>query len=289
MRRILPLTALLLLAWCAAAQAEPKHFLWRVSKGGQTLYLTGSVHVLRPADYPLPAVLEDAFKSSAGLVEEIDLAHFDAESAQLQMIKQGSYPPGQSLKTDLPPAVYAQVVELTKRQKVDLAMIEPMRPWLASIVLLDNQLEQEGFDPESGVDIHFADEAEAAMKPVIGLEEPQFQLGLLAELPDKDQQDLLVQSLDESKTLKAEMDGLIRAWHDGDTGTLEKELKEEFGGYPEVYRAVLVQRNEAWMPRLEELLASGKQYFVVVGALHLVGPDGLLAHFRKDGYQVEQL
>ena len=289
MRRILPLAALLLFAWCAAAQAEPKHFLWRVTKGMETLYLAGSVHVLRPADYPLPAPLEDAFKASAGLVEEIDLAHFDPESAQLQMMKEGSYPPGQSLKTALPPAVYARVVELAKRQNVDLTMIEPMRPWLASIVLLDNQLGQEGFDPTSGVDIHFADEAEATGKPVIGLEEAQFQLGLLAKLPDKDQQDLLVQSLDESTTLKAEMDELIGAWHDGNTGVLEKELKDEFGAYPEVYRAVFVQRNEAWMPRLEQLMAGGKRYFVVVGALHLVGPDGLLARFQKDGYKIEQL
>ena len=278
-----------MLSWCTTVQAESKHFLWRVSKGTETLYLAGSVHVLRPADYPLPVALEDAFKASAGLVEEIDLVHFDAESAQLQMMKQGSYPSGQSLKTTLPPGVYAQVVELANRQKVDLAMIEPMRPWLASIVLLDNQLEQEGFDPSSGVDIHFADEAEATKKPVIGLEEAAFQLGLLAKLPEAAQQDLLVQSLDESKTFKSEMDELITAWHNGDTEVLEKELKDEFGAYPEVYRAVLVQRNEAWMPRLEQLLASGKTYFVVVGALHLVGPDGLLTRFRKDGYEVEQL
>lgn len=289
MRRILSFTALLLCAWCATARAEPKHFLWRVNKGTETLYLAGSVHALRASDYPLPAALEDAFKTSAGLVEEIDLTRFDPESAQLQMMQQGSYPPGQSLKFALPPEVYARVEELAKRQKVDLAMIEPMRPWLASIVLLDNQLEYEGFDPTSGVDIHFADEAEAARKPIIGLEEPAFQLGLLAKLPDQAQQDLLVQSLDESGTLKQEMNELISAWHDGNAGVLEKELKDQFGGYPEVYRAVLVQRNAAWMPRLEQLMASGKPYFVVVGALHLVGPDGLLARFRKDGYQVEQL
>ncbi|MGE5626388.1 MAG: TraB/GumN family protein [Bacillota bacterium] len=283
------LLAVLLLLLSAAAQAEPKHFLWRVTKDSETLYLAGSVHVLRPADYPLPEVMEDAFKSSAGLVEEIDLRHFDAESAQLQMQQQGSYPSGQSLKTALPPAVYQRVAELAARQKVDMAMIEPMRPWLASIVLLDNQLGREGFDPKSGVDIHFSDEADAAGKPVIGLEQAAYQLGLFAKLPDRVQQDLLVQSLDESTTLRQELDELIGAWHDGNTQVLEKELKQEFGGYPEVYQAVLVQRNRAWMPQLEKLMQGGKPYFVVVGALHLVGPDGLLAFFKKDGYEIEQL
>jgi len=207
----------------------------------------------------------------------------------LQMMQMGAYPDGHSLKTDLPPAVYQRVADLAKRQKVDLANIEPMKPWLASIVLLDRQLVLTGYDPGSGVDIHFSYEAQSAHKPVIGLEQASFQLGLLAKLSDKAQQDMLVQSLDEATDLQKEMEGLIGAWRSGDTAALEKELKEEFGGYPEVYQSVLVQRNQAWLPKLEKLMAGGKQYFVVVGALHLVGPDGLLELFKKQGYQIEQL
>ena len=82
---------------------------------------------------------------------------------------------------------------------------------------------------------------------------------------------------------------MISAWHTGDTAVLEKTFNQDFGGYPDIYKAVLVTRNQAWAPKLEALLASGKQYFVIVGALHLVGPDGLLARFKKDGYTVEQL
>lgn len=287
MRRIL-LTAVLLLAW-ASAHADGKHFLWRVSKGDAVMYLAGSVHVLRAGDYPLPAELESAFKSSAGLVEEIDLTHFDAESAQMQMMKIGSYPPGQSLKTALSAPVYKRVQDLAARQRVDMAMLEPMRPWLASIVLLDNQLVHQGYDPGSGVDIHFADEAEAAGKPVIGLEAAEYQLGLLARLSDKAQQDMLLQSLDDAKTVDKDMQTMMAAWRQGDTVALENQLQQEFGPYPEVYRSVVVDRNQTWMPKLESLAASGKTYFVVVGALHLVGPDGLLARFQKDGFKIEQM
>ena len=289
MPRLLVVAVLLLSSLAASADDGGKHFLWRVSKGSTVIYIAGSIHVLRQSDYPLPDVLESTFKSSAGLVEEIDLSRFDPESAQLQMMQVGAYPPGHSLKTDLPPAIYQRVTELAKQQKVDMEMLEPMKPWLASIVLLDNQLVAKGFDPTSGVDIHFADEAEADKKPVIALEKASFQLGLLAKLSDKDQQAMLLQSLDQASSVQSDMGGMMDAWHRGDTAALEKELKEEFGPYPEVYKTVLVQRNQNWIPQLEKLAASGKQYFVVVGALHLVGPDGVLADLQKDGYKVEQL
>jgi hypothetical protein len=289
MPRIAALAALLVCSLCAATTPDDKHFLWRVSKGDAVIYIAGSIHVLRPSDYPLPDIMESTFRNSAGLVEEIDLSHFDPESAQIQMMQIGSYPQGQSLATQLPPDLYRRVTELAKQQKVDMAMLEPMKPWLASIVLLDNQLVKQGFDPSSGVDIHFADEADAGHKPVTGLETPDFQLGMLAKLSDKAQQTMLVQSLQDADDTDHEMQALMGAWRHGDTGMLNKELQTEFGPYPDIYQAILVQRNSAWIPKLEKLAGSGKQYFVVVGALHLVGPDGVLASLEKDGYKIEQL
>lgn len=283
-----------LLSWlslsAAAAPADTgKHFLWRVSKGDAVIYIAGSIHVLRKSDYPLPDIMESTFKSSAGLVEEIDLTRFDPESAQLQMMQLGGYPEGHSLKTDLPPALYSRVTALAKEQKVDMEMLDPMKPWLASIVLLDNQLVHKGFDPTSGVDIHFADEAETAHKPVVGLESASFQLGMLAKLPEQAQETMLVQSLSDASNTNQQMDAMMDAWHRGDTTVLAKEQQEEFGAYPDIYQVILVRRNNAWIPKLENLAASGKQYFVVVGALHLVGPDGVLASLEKDGYKIEQL
>lgn len=289
MPRIAALAALLLSCISAAAQADDKHFLWRVSKGDAAIYIAGSVHVLRPTDYPLPKIMESTFRSSVGLVEEIDLTRFDPESAQLLIMRLGAYPEGQSLATQLPPDLYRRVSELAKQQKVDMAMLNPMRPWLASINLLDGQLTKQGFDSASGVDIHFADEAEAMHKPVVGLESADFQFGMLAGLPDKAQQTMLLQSLSDAADVDKEVDAMIEAWHRGDTAALDKEQQQEFGPYPDIYQAILVQRNRSWIPKLESLAASGKQYFVVVGALHLVGPDGVLTLMEKDGYKVEQL
>lgn len=272
-----------------AAGADGKHFLWRVSQGNRSLYLLGSVHVLRAGDYPLPAEMEETFKDASVLVEEIDLAHFDAESAALEMLQEGSYPQGQSLRTALPAPVYQKVADGARKLDLDMARLDPLRPWFASINIEEAQLLKSGFDPTEGVDQHFAAEAQAQHKPLIGLEEPAYQIGLMAKLPDAVQQEMLLQSLSEAASLDGELGRLMKAWRSGDAAALEDILKQDFGGYPEVYEPVVAARNRAWAPKLEALLNDDRRCFVVVGALHLVGPDGLLAHFRKDGYTVEQL
>ncbi|MFI4967926.1 MAG: TraB/GumN family protein [Gammaproteobacteria bacterium] len=289
MPRRLMFTAFCLLLASGAVHAEGKHFLWRVSKGADIMYLAGSVHVLRPNDYPLPAVMEQAFSASAGLVEEIDLADMDAENMQLQMLQSGSYQDGQTLQSSVPADVYQKVAQRAREDGLDMTIVDGLKPWLVSMTLLDARLAKSGYAASDGADLHFASEAQAARKPVIGLEQVEYQIGMLAGLSAKTQQTLLQQSLDESTSFDAEMQGMLTAWHTGDTAALEKDLMQEFGGYPDIYQAILVTRNAAWMPKLETMLANGTQYFVVVGALHLVGPDGLLARFEKDGYKVEQL
>ena len=272
-----------------AASAEGKHFLWRVSQGNQSMYLLGSVHVLRAGDYPLPAAMEQAFKDADLLVEEVDLAHFDAESAALEMLQDGSYPQGQSLRTALPAPAYQKVVAGARKLGLDMAQLDPLRPWFASINIEETQLLKSGFDPAAGVDQHFAAEARAQHKPLIGLEEPAYQIGLLAKLPDAVQQEMLLQSLSEAASFDGELESLMSAWRRGDDAALEDILKQDFGSYPEVYEPVVAARNRAWAPKLEAMLRDDRHCFVVVGALHLVGPDGLLARFKKDGFKVEQL
>ncbi len=122
-----------------------------------------------------------------------------------------------------------------------------------------------------------------------GLELPEDQIGMLANLPENAQEEMLKQSLRQDSTSDPALQEMLDAWHQGDADALEKIMLRELKGYPEIYQPMLVQRNRNWMPKLEAMLKSGKRYFVVVGALHLVGPDGLLASLRKDGYKIEQL
>ena len=282
-------TVFCLLLASAAAHAEGKHFLWRVSKGTDVMYLAGSVHALRPSDYPLPEVMEKAFHDSSRLVEEIDLTNFDAEGMQLGMYQLAAYPDGQSLKTSVPPDLYAKVANQAKELGMDMGVLDRLHPWFVSTLLQSAALVKSGYAAESGVDAHFATEARAEHKPVIGLEQAQFQMGLLARLSDSSQQTMLLQSVGQGENSDLQMRTMVDAWQTGDSELLGKIEEMDFSHTPDIRQAVLVTRNATWMPKLETMLASGTQYFVVVGALHLVGPDGLLARFEKDGYKVEQL
>jgi uncharacterized protein len=253
------------------------------------MYLVGSLHALNPDDYPLPAAMEAAFRHAYGLVEEINLTTVDTASMQQEALRMGAYPRGKSLRKELPPAVYAKVAEGAQKLGIDMQRLDMLRPWLGSIAILDLQLKQAGYSASSGVDHHFADEAQMSGKHIIGLETPHYQLRLLADLPAKVQQEMLLQSLEQAMDFNHEMQQLIDAWRKGDTAALEKILNHDFGSYPLAYKLLIADRNRAWMPRLQRLMRGGRQYFVVVGALHMVGTEGLLARFKKTGYKVEQL
>ena len=274
----------------AAASAAPAHhFIWRVSKRHALLYLVGSIHTLNPDDYPLPKVMESAFRKSHALVEEINLTVVDPTLVDREALKLGAYPRGKSLQTELPPKMYQQVAASAHKLGIDMQRLDRLRPWLGSIAVLDMQLKQANFNAGDGVDHHFADEAQITGKPVIGLETARYQLDLLARLPAKVQQTMLLDSLEQATKFDAEVYALISAWQKGDAAGLNKIMLQDFADNPLAYQRLIVDRNRTWFPRLEQLARSGRVYFVVVGAAHLVGPDGLLARFEKAGYKLKQL
>ena len=272
-----------------APSALTHHFIWRVSKARTLLYLVGSIHTLNPDDYPLPKVMESAFRKAHALVEEINLTDVDPTLVDREALKLGAYPHGKSLQTELPPKVYQQVSANARKLGIDMQRLDRLQPWLGSIAVLDMQLKQANFNASDGVDHHFADEAQITGKPVIGLETTRYQLELLDRLPAKAQQTMLLDSLQQAAKFDAEVYALIGAWRKGDAAGLNKILQQDFADNPLAYQRLIVDRNRAWFPRLERLARSGRIYFVVVGAAHLVGPDGLLVRFKKAGYRVQQL
>lgn len=269
--------------------APARHFIWYISKGRAGMYLVGSIHTLNPDDYPLPEVMESAFQHSRALVEEINLTLTDPASVQRQALRLGAYPPGKSLRTELPAKMYQQVAAGAQALGIDMQRLDRLQPWLGSIAILDMQLKQADFDPGLGVDHHFANEAQMSGKRVIGLETTRYQLGLLARLPVKAQQGMLLQSLEQAENFQIEVHTLITAWENGDTAGLEKIVQKDFNHAPLAYRRLITDRNRAWFPRLRRLVQRGRPYFVVVGAAHLVGPEGLLARFKAAGYKIQQL
>ena len=286
--RALPLVALLVLPSLASAQAGnagQKSFLWIVEGGPRTLYLAGSLHALNREVYPLPAAFDRAFAASDTLVEEIDLSEMDLATAGPELIAKGIG--SRTLDRAVSPETFARLERYLQRVGLPAEMVKPFKPWMAVVMLSALEAQRAGLDVALGLDKHFFDKAKAAGKAVIGLETAASQLGRLDGLPDAAQEQLLRTTLDELDMSQRQMTDLVAAWKRGDRGAIETMTMSGLSGHPEAYSALIAERNLSWMPQLDACLAR-RACFVVVGAAHLVGPDGLLAMLEKKGYRVTQ-
>jgi hypothetical protein len=281
--------ALALAAAAVDLQAATRNFLWKATRGRAQIYLVGSVHLLTKDYYPLNPALDAAFKESDLLVEEIDLGEMMATENQMQMLMSGMLPSGQTLDKIVSPATMAAV----EKRLATLGMpIEPMKrfkPWLLSLTLLGMEWQKAGFAAELGLDKHFFDRARAENKAVQGLETVAFQISRFDEMTNDEQDRLLSEALKELDTQTAAVTELADAWKAGDVARVEKIVLQDLKSDARLYQRMLVERNRDWFPKLEASITRGARPFVVVGAAHLVGPDGLLTMLKAKGYTIEQL
>jgi hypothetical protein len=281
--------AIALAAVSASVETAGKNFLWKATKGTGSLYLVGSVHLLTKDYYPLNPALDAAFKDSALLVEEIDLGEMMATENQMQMLMAGMLPSGQTLDKVVTPATMAAVMKRVEALGLPIEPLKRFKPWLLSLTLLGMEWQKAGFEAELGLDKHFYDRARADKKPVQGLETVAFQISRFDEMTAEEQDRLLAETLKELDTQKAAVTALADAWKAGDAATVETIVLQDLKSDPRLYQRMLVDRNRDWLPKLEALASRGTRAFVVVGAAHLVGPDGLLDMLKARGYNIEQL
>ena len=269
--------------------ADARDFLWKVTGKTSVVYLVGSVHLLTKDYYPLSATLDRAFKESDLLVEETDLAELMAPASQTQMLARSMLPSTMNLESVISPATFA----LVTRRAGDIGMpIEPLKrfkPWALALVLSSVEWQKAGFNAELGLDRHFDDQARAQGKRVQGLESAEYQISRFDELTMEQQERLLTGILKDLDAEMTNLTALVDAWKNGDARAVEQIVLKEVKQDPLMYQRLLVERNHNWMPQLEALLARPTPTFVVVGAAHLVGPDGLVTLLRARGYRVEQM
>jgi uncharacterized protein YbaP (TraB family) len=288
-RRLLSIFAVTCALLATAHAAQAKSFAWKVSGKGGAIYLMGSIHVMSENFYPLNPALEAAYRDSDLLVEEVDLAEMLDPSAQLAILSRGMLPSNQSLDKVLSPATLALVQKATADLGGAAGPLMRFKPWMLAISLQGMELMKAGFDPALGLDQHFYNQAKAAGKGVQGLETVDFQISQFDGMTMEQQDRMLAQTLKELATETATVGALGDAWKSGDVPALEKIALEDIKSDPVMYQRLLVQRNKNWMPKIEALFARRGRALVVVGAAHLIGPDGLLAMLKAKGYTVEQL
>jgi len=278
----------LLCAVSGSAQAEPA--AWRVT-GEDTgeLLLLGSVHYLRQEDYPLPSNIDELYQQADTLVMELDLDDLDALSVQTLFVEAGMLPPGSSLQTVLTPAVYELAETRSAEFGLDLAFATRLEPWLVAITLMDLGMNALGFNASRGLEQHLLRRATSDGKQVLGLETLEDQIHVFDQLSIKEQEALLLQTLNEIDSADDAMDELLNAWRNGRVNALANELTANFEDFPILYRHLVIDRNERWLNPLRQLLETGERYLVVVGALHLVGDDSVIELLQHQGLSVIEI
>jgi len=272
----------------ADGQARDRHVLWSVAGQHNTVYLLGSIHVLRPDDGGLPRPAEAAYEDAEQLVMEIDMDDVAATdpAAMLQTMQRTALlPDGQTLR-DVLGADYAAINARAQQTGIDLAALDPFAPWFVAITLFQVELAKRGFSPELGIEQTLAARAGRDHKPIQGLETADEQFAVMASLPLAQQKRFLMMTLEESEQIDEQLDELLKAWRTGDTATLARVLTAEFDDFPELYRPLTEDRNRAWVDKLVDLLDDRDDYLVVVGALHLVGRHSVVELLEQRGYEV---
>jgi uncharacterized protein len=279
--------AALLLIGLSAQAAEP--LLWRVEGAGDgSVHLLGSMHVLTPEDYPLPAKVEQAFAEADLVVFELDPAEAMSPAMAGKLVQAGMLTGSQTLRDLVAAPTWEALTAYGRSSGTQVAMFERMKPWLAALIIVMGESQKAGFRPDLGLDQHLMRRALEAGKRTAGLERADAQIGLFDNLSPKLQEAMLAQTLEKA----GEPDGVRRLhtlWRDGDSAGLAAYVREEFAEYPEINESININRNRQWLGAVREFAGSGKKVLVVVGALHLVGEDGVPAQLRQAGMRVERI
>lgn len=263
--------------------------VWKVSKGDAHLFIGGTIHLLSAADYPLPAGFEDAYRQADQLVFETDLQQMKNPEMQKQILAQVIYADGQSLQQVLNRQTFQTLEQYLASRRIPVANVVRFKPGMLALTLTVIELQRLGLGG-TGVDEFYGLKASNDRKKMGQLETVEEQLSFLTTLGDGYENDMITYTLRDLKELPSMMQALKTAWRKGDNRGLDEVALAPFKkDFPAVYDKLIARRNRSWLPLIEAMLQTKDVEFVLVGALHLVGDDGLLAQLAARGYQVQMV
>lgn len=279
----------------AATPAAPAHvpLLWKISDKDNSLYLLGSFHLLKPGDYPLSPDVDAAMQDAKSVMFEIDMDSFTTPAAQAAMMKYQMIGEGKTLSSVLPAETRQKLEAMLKVSGATMAQVDPVDPWALNMGFVVGMMQAMGFSAEAGVDKHLSARAKALGKPVLALETLEDQMRILDAQPMSEQIFALDQFLSDPKSMVTLTRKMHADWMAGNGEALYRDIGVKMQQEtPESYRLLLVVRNDAWVPQLQALLDGRKaadNTLVVVGAMHLLGQDGVVEKLRAKGYRVERI
>lgn len=286
MRKI-PISSLLLilLFTSISSGAAP---VYKVTKGDESVFIAGTFHLLTEKDYPLPEAFEQAYQQADEIYFETDMQAIESAEFQQKSLGVILYQDGTTLKDALNKATYARFVEYAKSRQLDPMQLNGLNPTGVMLTITIMEYQARGFVAE-GVDKHYFKKAKRDNRAIAWFETPDEQLAILGSFDDEDPNGLINYTLDEMDNIDQVIASLHKSWRGGDMNTLTKLGIDSFVGYPDIYKAILVDRNNNWMEKIEAMFGDQGTELVLVGALHLPGDDGVLTQLEKKGYIVEKL
>jgi len=272
-----------------ATQVWAEAPVWKVSKDGETVYVGGTIHVLTVEDYPLPDGFEKAYAAAETLVFETDMEALTSPAFQAELMQSVVYTDGRSLRDDISEETLAALEAYTQSVGVPVAQLLNFKAGMVSVTLTMIELQRLGL-VGAGVDEFYTMKGKQDKKELTELETVSQQLSFIVNMGAGEEDQLIAYTLRDIKTLKSMFAEMKTAWRSGDNEALRKiallPMKSDF---PALYKLILKERNDDWMPKISAMFDSPEIEFILVGALHLVGEDGLLNQLQRDGYAIEQL
>jgi uncharacterized protein YbaP (TraB family) len=269
----------------ASAKAEPA--MWVIKDADSTIYLIGTMHLLKhDTEWNAEKVKKAVHESTELWLEVADLDN-DAALAPL-MMKLG-LDPAHPLSSKLNEEQRKKLEKIAGAYGFPLASLEPMRPWLAALMLAVGPIMKAGYDPKAGVERMLSAQAKAEGDKIRGFETAEEQLQIMAGLSEPEQIAFLTSVFDDLENGIDLVDKLAKAWIDGDLATITRlsvdDIKKEA---PTVYEKFIVRRNIAWSEKIAAMLKGSGVQLIAVGAAHLVGPDSVQAQLAKRGIKAEK-
>jgi hypothetical protein len=274
----------------AAAGVPDGTLLWSLQGKRNTVYILGSVPILRDPSLGLTKEAELAFQQAGALLFELDLGTPGAYEPNVlyeSMNRAGALPEGQTLRAVLGND-YQPLATRARAHRVDLGLFDGFAPWYVAHSLAQSTLVRLGLEPGLGVEYMLAERAGEAGKRIAGLETPAERYAAYARLGPAQQRDFLRASLEQLELDEPGSGKIAAAWNAGDAVAFEQRLALEMQRARSLYLPLVVERHRGWPGQIEALLDDEQDWLVVVGAMHLVGPDNLVELLEARGHRLRR-
>jgi len=272
---------------CTWASAESS--VWKVQKDKSVMYLGATFHMLRETDYPLPSEFGKAYKASEIVVFETDIGKLQEPSTRQKLLAQFMYADGSTIDKHLSVRTYGELSAYCKSNGIPLEAFKQLKPSLLIVTLTAVELMKLGVT-QRGVDLFFYGLANEDRKIVKGLETVEEQINYLVSMADGNEDDFVTYSINDMKNVKQQFESLANAWRKGDAEKIDEYIVAELRTkLPHVYKKLFTDRNSKWLPMIEAYMNTPETEFILVGAGHLVGSEGIIALLRKKGYTIGKL